>query len=177
VKKVIAGAAILAFPVFALVVSATSYFTYCYDLSGNRLPTADDITNNYGVPVCDNFLLGAPYLLFLLTLWIGGIWVLIFGLTGRSLTTGNKEHESRSPMYVLRVIGGVAILLVSIPFLFQPLTQMIYFCQFPDSIACSIEMNQFLLTLAIVVPPALGATWLIFNGIKKMYPMQTKDSD
>ena len=177
VKKVIAGAALLAFPVFALIVSASSYFTYCYDFAGNRLPTADGISNNYGVAVCDNFLLYAPYLLFLLPAWIGGIWLVILGLTGKSLMTGKKEPESRSPMYAYRVIGGLAILLVSIPFLFPPLTQITYFCQFPDSIVCIMEMNQFLFTLAIVVPLALGAVWLIFNSIRKMYPMQTKDLD
>jgi heme/copper-type cytochrome/quinol oxidase subunit 4 len=56
-------------------------------------------------------------------------------------------------------------------------TQITYFCQFPDSIVCTVEMNQLLITLAIVVPLTLGAVWLIFNGIKKMYPMPTKDLD
>jgi hypothetical protein len=126
IRKVIAGIAILVFPIFALIVSTSSYFTYCYDFAGKRLPTADGITNSYGFPVCDNFLLGAPYLLFLLPLWIGGTWLLVFGLTGRSLTTA-KEPESRTPMYIFRVIGGVAILLVSVPFVFTSLIQVMFF--------------------------------------------------
>lgn len=127
IRKVTTGIAILVFPIFALIVSTSSYFNYCYDFAGNRLPTADEITNSYGFPVCDNFLLGAPYLLFLLPLWIGGTWLLVFGLTGRSLSTAKKEPESRTPMYIFRVIGSVAILIISVPFLFTPLTQVMFF--------------------------------------------------
>jgi len=170
---VIAGAAILAFPVFALVVSASSYFTYCYDFAGNRLPTADGISNNNGVPVCDNFLFYAPYILFLLPAWIGGIWLLIFGLTGRSLMTGKKELEQPTQLHFVWIALSSVLLIASSAYLLQFIVPMIAFCpRNPDSMLCILPMRELPLTLAATIPLIVASVWIILNTIKKLHPIK-----
>ena len=173
IDKVIASVAILAFPVFALVVSTSSYFTYCYDFAGNRLTTADGISNNYGVAVCDNFLFYTPYVLFLLPAWIGGIWLLIFGLTGRSLMTGKKEPRRPVQMHLMWIALSGLLLLVSSIYLLQFIAPVIQWCpRNSDSVLCIEPLNMLPLTLGIVIPLILTSVWLIQREIKKIYPVR-----
>jgi len=178
IKKIVAGAGLLVLPILAVFSHSMMYFTYCYDLAGNRLPTADGMYSTIGGSSCGNYILGiSQYLIIFLPAVVGGVWLLVYGLAGRSLISGKKESELRSPSYGARIIGGTALIGASIPFMYLPLKEVIYFCQFPDSVVCSMELNTLLITVSVIVPLVLGDVWLIFSSIRKMYPISYKNTE
>lgn len=169
VKKAIAGAALLSLPASVLFAALGYYFTQCYDILGNRLFEGDSFEEEN---TCSSATLGISiFLMALMPVWVGGAWLLVFGLAGRSLVSGKKEADSRLPSYPARIMGGVALVGASIPFIYPPLKEAIYFCQFPDSFVCGMELNRLLITLAIVVPLVLAGILLILGSIKRMYPV------
>lgn len=98
-KKVAAGIAVLCLPILLLSVALHSIYVQCFIIAANRLPSVDNLhpdgTHEDGVyPVCDrSWNVLTTFLMVSATGMIAGLWLIVFGLTNRSLISGTKDAK------------------------------------------------------------------------------------
>lgn len=175
IKKVIAGAAILMLPIFVVIGNTHSFLSYCYDFAGNRLPSAD------GIAGCDNYFhFVGPFLMIFLPIWVGGIFLLLFGLTGRSLYTGKKidsdlqvPNNHKQYHYLWIILGGLLVFGTSL-YLVRFMIPIFDWCpRYPDSYYYCVEpLSKLPLILAITVPLLVCGSLSIMHQIRKLPPVQ-----
>jgi hypothetical protein len=171
INKAIAGAVMLVFPILVIIGNNHSFLNYCYDFAGNLLPSADDMEG------CDNFQqLVGPFLVIFLPFWVGGIFLLIFGLTEKSLHTGKKlETDLKVPnkriqfQYLRIILSGILVFGTSL-YLVRFLIPIFDWCpRYPDSYYYCIEpISKLPLILAATIPLLVSGTLFILHEIRKL---------